>query len=121
VTKQPITPLASAERRAGIYERDDEVTGLLWYSTHSILDVPPGRQLSTGGKARDRDPRDPRRRRLGASLLKRLDVVVDLRAGEQEPCRGELDLDHSPIGTKTGSAASAASRDRQALAPPFFG
>src|SRR5438874_419688 len=40
VTKQPITPLASAERRAGIYERDDDVIGLLWYSTHSILDVP---------------------------------------------------------------------------------
>lgn len=55
MTKQPITPLASAERRAGIYERDDDVIGLLWYSTHSILDVPLGQQLITAGKARDRD------------------------------------------------------------------
>jgi hypothetical protein len=54
LTQQPSTPVASAERRAGIYERDDDVTGLLWYGTHSILDVPPG-PLSTGGKARDRD------------------------------------------------------------------
>jgi hypothetical protein len=55
LTQQPSTPVASAERRAGTYENDDDVTGLLWYGTHSMLDVPRGRQLSTAGKARDRD------------------------------------------------------------------
>jgi hypothetical protein len=44
-----------AERRAGTYERDDDVTALLWYGTHSILDVPRGGQRITGGTARDRD------------------------------------------------------------------
>lgn len=53
--KGPNTPRASAERRAGTYESDDDVTGLLWYSTHSIVDVPRGTQLITAGKARDRD------------------------------------------------------------------
>jgi hypothetical protein len=55
LTKQRTTPLASAERRAGTYENDGDVTYLLWYGTHSILDVPRSRQLSKGGKARDCD------------------------------------------------------------------
>lgn len=54
VTKTPSTPPASPDRRAGIYEYDDEVTSLLWYSTHSILDLPPG-PLITAGRARDCD------------------------------------------------------------------
>ena len=52
--QQPSTPVASAERRAGTYENDDDVTGLLWYGTHSILNIPPG-ELVTAGRARDRD------------------------------------------------------------------
>jgi hypothetical protein len=53
-TKTPSTPPASPDRRAGIYEHDDEVISLLWYSTHSILDLPPG-PLITAGRARDCD------------------------------------------------------------------
>lgn len=55
MTKQPVTPIVPGERRAGTYERDDEVTALLWYGTHSILDVPRDRERITAGTARDRD------------------------------------------------------------------
>ncbi len=55
LTKQPITPLAPPERRAGTYDRDDDVTALLWYRTHHILDVPRDREITTGGSAPDRD------------------------------------------------------------------
>lgn len=55
MTRQPSTPIVPVERRAGTYERDDDVTALLWYGTHSILDVPRGGQRITGGTARDRD------------------------------------------------------------------
>lgn len=44
-----------AQQRAGTYERDDDVTGLLWYGTHSILDLPQDRPRITAGTARDRD------------------------------------------------------------------
>ena len=55
LTKQPSTPLAPPERRAGTYDRDDDVTGLLWYGTHNILDVPRRRERTTGGRSPDRD------------------------------------------------------------------
>lgn len=51
----PPTPIVPPERRAGIYEDDDDVTGLLWYGTHAILDVPRERQRATAGTACDRD------------------------------------------------------------------
>jgi len=54
LTKPPITPIVPPERRAGTYERDDDVTALLWYGTHTILDVPRDRQKITAG-TRDRD------------------------------------------------------------------
>jgi len=48
------TPAVPPERRAGIYERDEDVTGLLRYGTDSILEVPKGRLRTTAGTARDR-------------------------------------------------------------------
>ena len=55
MTKQPSTPIVPAERRAGTYDRDDDVTAFLWYGTHNILEVPRDRQQATAGTARDRD------------------------------------------------------------------
>lgn len=55
LTEKLSTPLASPERRAGTYDRDDDVTGLLWYSTHGILDLPRERRHTTAGTAEDRD------------------------------------------------------------------
>ena len=55
MTKPPSTPIVPPERRAGIYENDDDVTGLLWYGTHTILDLPRNRPRTTAGTARDRD------------------------------------------------------------------
>jgi hypothetical protein len=55
VIKQPSTPIVPPEQRAGTYETDDDVTGLLWYGTHTILDLPRDRRRSTIGKATDRD------------------------------------------------------------------
>ena len=54
-TKPPTTPIVPPERRAGSYERDEDVTGLLWYATHIILPVPRDRPRTTAGTARDRD------------------------------------------------------------------
>jgi hypothetical protein len=54
-TKQPSTPFAPAERRAGTYERDDDVVALLQYGTPLLLDVPRHRERLTLGKASDRD------------------------------------------------------------------
>ena len=53
-TKPPTTPIVPPERRAGSYESDEDVTGLLWYGTHVILPLPRDR-LTTAGTARDRD------------------------------------------------------------------
>ncbi|MEO7731664.1 MAG: hypothetical protein ABIY55_11870 [Kofleriaceae bacterium] len=55
LTNPPPTPIVPPERRAGIYENDDDVTGLLWYGTHAILDVPRDRPRTTAGTASDRD------------------------------------------------------------------
>lgn len=55
MTKPPTTPIVPPERRAGIYESDEDVTGLLWYGTHSILDIPRNRERLTAGTARDCD------------------------------------------------------------------
>jgi hypothetical protein len=55
LTKQPSTPIVPPERRAGTYERDDDVTALLWYGTHTILDLPRSRERATMGTASDRD------------------------------------------------------------------
>lgn len=57
MSKQPDTPIASEDRRAGTYEHDDDVSALLWYGTHSILDVPRREEPITAGTARDRDLR----------------------------------------------------------------
>jgi hypothetical protein len=51
----PSTPVVPPERRAGIYESDEDVTGLLWYGTHVILSVPRERRCTTAGTARDCD------------------------------------------------------------------
>lgn len=53
--KQQTTRTAPAERRAGTYERDDDVIALLAYGTQTILDVPRSRELTTVGTAPDRD------------------------------------------------------------------
>jgi hypothetical protein len=53
--KQPSTPLATPDRRAGTYDSDDDVTGLLKYRTDSISDIPRSRQRTTGGTAADCD------------------------------------------------------------------
>jgi hypothetical protein len=53
--KQPSTPLATPDRRAGTYDRDDDVIGLLRYGTLSVVDIPRDRQRTTGGSAADRD------------------------------------------------------------------
>ena len=55
LNKPPRTPIVPPERRAGIYERDEDVTGLLRYGTDRILDVPKDRRRTTAGTARDRD------------------------------------------------------------------
>jgi hypothetical protein len=54
-TKPPTTPIVPPERRAGSYESDEDVTGLLWYATHVILPIPRDRPRTTAGIARDRD------------------------------------------------------------------
>lgn len=43
------------ERRAGIYESDEDVTALLWYGTHVILPVPREQTFTTAGVAHDCD------------------------------------------------------------------
>jgi hypothetical protein len=53
--KQPNTPIVPPEKRAGTYEDDEDVTGLLWYGTHTILTLPRDRERSTMGTASDRD------------------------------------------------------------------
>ena len=55
MNKQQTTRTAPAERRAGTYERDDDVIALLGYGTHTMLDVPRSRELTTVGTASDRD------------------------------------------------------------------
>lgn len=55
MTKQPSTPFAPAELRAGTYERDDDVVALLQYGTPNVLDLPRDRERLTMGKAADRD------------------------------------------------------------------
>jgi hypothetical protein len=51
----PSTPLVPPEQRAGTYESEHDVTGLLWYGTHTILDLPRDRERTAIGAARDRD------------------------------------------------------------------
>lgn len=53
----PSTPIIPAERRAGTYERDDDVSALLWYGTHVILEIPRNRARIMAGTARDCDLR----------------------------------------------------------------
>ena len=55
LSQQQSTPLVPAERRVGTYERDDDVTSLLCYGTHTIFDLPRDRVVSTMGKSADRD------------------------------------------------------------------
>ena len=55
MTKPRSTRTAPAERRAGTYERDDDVTWLLGYRTHTLLELPRNRELLTAGTAPDRD------------------------------------------------------------------
>src|SRR5678816_2157390 len=55
MSKQQTTRTAPAERRAGTYERDDDVIALLAYGSETILDVPRSRELTTVGTAPDRD------------------------------------------------------------------
>jgi hypothetical protein len=55
LTERRTTRTAPAERRAGTYEHDDDVVALLWYGTHTIVEVPAGQRLSTMGSASDRD------------------------------------------------------------------
>src|ERR1041384_2122376 len=51
----PSTPVVPPERRAGIYESDEDVTALLWYGTHVILSVPRGSTCTSAGIAGDCD------------------------------------------------------------------
>lgn len=55
MTKQPITSTAPSDRRAGTYDHDDEVIGLLQYGTDNIIDVPRDLRYVTAGQARDRN------------------------------------------------------------------
>lgn len=54
-TQLPRTPRVSEERRAGVYEHEEDVTSLLWYGTHTLFDLPLSRRLTTVGLALDRD------------------------------------------------------------------
>jgi len=55
ISTLPSTPVVPPERRAGIYESDEDVTWLLWYGTHVLLPVPRERRCTTAGTARDCD------------------------------------------------------------------
>ena len=52
-TRAAGTPVVPPERRAGIYESDEDVTALLWYGTHVILPVPREQTFTTAGVAHD--------------------------------------------------------------------
>lgn len=54
-TELPRTPRVSDERRAGVYQDEDDATGLLWYLTHTIFDLPRNQDIITIGQAPDRD------------------------------------------------------------------
>jgi hypothetical protein len=51
----PSTPRVSEDRRVGVYDSDTGVTGLLWYRTHTIFDLPRGRIQTRVGTAEDCD------------------------------------------------------------------
>jgi hypothetical protein len=55
LTKQHDTPVATVDRRAGTYDHEQHVTGMLWYGTHRIWPIPRSLQTSTAGRATDRD------------------------------------------------------------------
>jgi hypothetical protein len=51
----PRTPRVSTGRRVGVYENEADITGLLWYRTHTIFDLPRARTKTRIGTAPDCD------------------------------------------------------------------